>query len=42
VIRIAVAGQGKASGGLAATGAAPISIADLASKSAPAEVDVAS
>jgi hypothetical protein len=36
VIRIAVAGQGKASGGLAATGAAPISFADLASKSASA------
>jgi hypothetical protein len=36
VIRIVVAGQGKASGGLAATGAAPISFADFASKAAPA------
>jgi hypothetical protein len=42
VIRFVVAGQGKASGGLAATGAALISFADLASKSAPAEVDLAS
>jgi hypothetical protein len=36
VIRIAVAGKGKAGGGLAATGAAPISFADFASKTAPA------
>jgi hypothetical protein len=36
VIRIAVADQGKAGGGLAATGAAPISFADFASKTAPA------
>jgi hypothetical protein len=36
VIRIAVVGKGKAGGGLAATGAAPISFADFASKTAPA------
>jgi hypothetical protein len=36
VIRIAVAGQAKAGGGLAATGAAPISFADFAAKTAPA------
>jgi hypothetical protein len=37
VIRIAVAGQAKASGDvLAASGAAPISFADFAAKTAPA------
>jgi hypothetical protein len=36
VIRIAVAGQAKASGGLAATGAALISFAGFAAKTAPA------
>jgi hypothetical protein len=36
VIRIAIARKGKAGGGLAATGAAPISFADFVSKTAPA------
>jgi len=37
VIRIAVVGQGKAGGDVfAASGAAPISFADFASKTAPA------
>jgi hypothetical protein len=36
VIRIAVVGKGRAGAGLAATGAAPTSFADFASKTAPA------